>query len=307
LYREAAAKLTAESRYWSGRTILNSSQERRRVIILTELDPQVGTHPEQFQANAAQHPVAAASPSANETIVATRQRKKHTFVLVHGAWFGAWVWRDVASGLREMGHVVTTPTLTGVGERRHLGDGATDLSTHIEDVAIHVEMEDLQDIVLVGWSYAGLVIAGVLPRIEHRIKSMIYLDAFLPEDGKAVIDSYTGDRRAGIEVHRRDNTSVPPLPLAYLGVTEQLLIDFITPRLAPQPWRTFFEPFKEITRSREVPTGYIRCTLHKHEPFDIALERMKADPRVRTATIQTGHTGVLTDPNETINALISFA
>jgi len=93
---------------------------------------------------------------------------KHTFVLVHGAWFGAWVWRDVASGLSEMGHAVTTPTLTGIGERRHLGDGSTNLSTHIEDVALHVEMEDLQDITLVGWSYGGLVSAGVLPRANRR-------------------------------------------------------------------------------------------------------------------------------------------
>ena len=263
--------------------------------------------PQQFQANPAQHQVAVTSLSTTEKTVAMRQMKKHTFVLVHGAWFGAWVWRDVASGLREMGHVVTTPTLTGIGERRHSGDGSTNLSTHIEDVALHVEMEDLQDITLVGWSYGGLVTAGVLPRIEHRIKSMIYLDAFLPENGKAIIDSYPSDRRAGMEVHRRDNTPVPPLPLAFFGVTEQPLIDFITPRLTPQPWRTFCEPFKRITGSREVPTSYIRCALHKYEPFDIALKRMKADSRVRTGTIQTGHTCALTDPNETINALISFA
>jgi pimeloyl-ACP methyl ester carboxylesterase len=255
-----------------------------------------------------QHQVAITSFSTNEQTFATCQMKKHTFVLVHGAWFGAWVWRDVASGLREMGHVVTTPTLTGVGERRQLeGDGSTDLSKHIEDVALHVEMEDLRDIVLVGWSYGGLVTAGVLPRIEHRIKSMIYLDAFFPEDGKAILDSYPDDRRAGMEVHRRDNTPIPPLPLEFLGVTEQPLIDFITPRLAAQPWRTFCEPFKATTGGRDVPTSYIRCAFHKYEPFDIALERMKADPRVRTGTIQTGHTCALTDPNETINALISFA
>ena len=265
------------------------------------------SRPQQFQAYPAQHQVAVTSLSTNENTVATRQMKKHTFVLVHGAWFGAWVWRDVASGLREMGHVVTTPTLTGIGERRHLGDGSTNLSTHIEDVALHVEMEDLQDITLVGWSYGGLVTAGVLPRIEHRIKSMIYLDAFLPENGKAIIDNYPSDRRAGMEVHRRDNTPVPPLPLAFFGVTEQPLIDFITPRLTPQPWRTFCEPFKRINRSREDPTSYIRCALHKYEPFDIALERMKADSRVRTGTIQTGHTCALTDPNEAIHALISFA
>jgi hypothetical protein len=151
------------------------------------------------------------------------------------------------------------------------------------------------------------VTAGVLPRIEDRVKSMIYLDTFFPENGKAIIDSYPSDRRAGMEVHRRDNTAVPPLPLAFLGVAEQPLIDFITPRLAPQPWRTFCEPLKEITGSREVPASYIRCALHKYEPFGIALERMKADPGVRTATIQTGHTCALTDPIETINALISFA
>jgi pimeloyl-ACP methyl ester carboxylesterase len=263
--------------------------------------------PQQFEVSAPRHQVAAASFSESETICAIRQMRRHSFVLVHGAWFGAWVWRDVASGLREMGHVVTTPTLTGVGERRHLGDGSTDLSKHIEDVALHVEMEDLRDIVLVGWSYGGLVIGGVLPRIERRIKSMIYLDAFLPEPGKAIIDSYPSDRRAGMEVHRRDNTPVPPLPLAFLGVTEQPLIDFVTPRLTPQPWRTFCEPFKSINGSREVPTRYIRCALHGYEPFDRALERMKADPRIQTGTIQTGHTCALTDPSETINALISFA
>src|SRR5271155_3021334 len=76
-----------------------------------------------FQTGAARHRPAAAPFSTNEAIVATRQMKKYTFVLVHGAWFGAWVWRDVASGLREMGHVVTTPTLTGVGERRYLEMG----------------------------------------------------------------------------------------------------------------------------------------------------------------------------------------
>jgi len=145
---------------------------------MNQLDPQLKGLLEQFQADAAQHPAPAASLSANEKTVAIRQEKKDTFVLVHGAWFGAWVWRDVASGLREMGRVVTTPTLTGVGERRHLGNGTTSLSTHIEDVAIHVEMEDLQEIVLVGWSYGGLVTAGVLPRIEHRMKSIIYLDSF---------------------------------------------------------------------------------------------------------------------------------
>ena len=106
---------------------MTSTQEliRRRKAPLTapsDIRPQAVhdmTRPQQFQANPAQHQVAVTSLSTNEKTVAARQMKKHTFVLVHGAWFGAWVWRDVASGLREMGYVVTTPTLTGIGERRH--------------------------------------------------------------------------------------------------------------------------------------------------------------------------------------------
>src|SRR5208283_3726244 len=97
---------------------------------------------------------------------------KRTYVLLHGAWHGGWVWRDVASGLRAMGHAVTTPTLTGLGERRHVGNDTADLATHIEDVVAHIEMEELQDITLVGWSYGGMVVTGALARIPHRIKSL---------------------------------------------------------------------------------------------------------------------------------------
>jgi pimeloyl-ACP methyl ester carboxylesterase len=104
---------------------------------------------------------------------------KHTYVLVAGAWHGGWVWRDVIPGLRKLGHAVTAPTLTGLGERRQNGTNDTDLSTHIDDVIAHIEMEGLQSVTLVGWSYGGMVITGVAARIPDKIKSMIYLDAFV--------------------------------------------------------------------------------------------------------------------------------
>ncbi len=110
---------------------------------------------------------------------------KHTYVLVAGGWHGGWVWRDVIPGLRALGHAVTAPTLTGLGERRQSGTNDTDLSTHIDDVIAHIEMEGLQSVTLVGWSYGGMVITGVTARIPDKIKSLIYLDAFVPEDGKA--------------------------------------------------------------------------------------------------------------------------
>ena len=111
-----------------------------------------------------------------------------TYVLVHGAWCGGWVWKDVAPALRAMGHTVTTPTLTGLGERRQAADTGYDLDTHVQDILDHVAMEDLNDIHLVGWSYGGMVVTGALAKLKERVKSVIYLDAFVPDDGQSMVN-----------------------------------------------------------------------------------------------------------------------
>jgi pimeloyl-ACP methyl ester carboxylesterase len=103
------------------------------------------------------------------------RNERHTFVLVHGGWCGGWIWRYVAPALREQGHVVTTPTLTDLGERRHLENRTATLSTHIEDVVAHIEMEGFQDVILVSQSYGGMVATGTLARIPDRIRSMIVI------------------------------------------------------------------------------------------------------------------------------------
>jgi pimeloyl-ACP methyl ester carboxylesterase len=110
------------------------------------------------------------------------------FVLVHGAWGGAISWRTMAPLLREKGHEVFFTSLTGLGERYHLGGPETNLSTHIQDVLELVEYEDLTNIALVGHSYGGMVITGVADRIPERIAHLVYLDAFLPRDGQSLND-----------------------------------------------------------------------------------------------------------------------
>jgi pimeloyl-ACP methyl ester carboxylesterase len=110
------------------------------------------------------------------------------FVLVHGAWGGAGVWRNFAPLLRDRGHEVFYFSLTGLGERYHLGQPQTDLSTHIQDVLELIEYENLTDIVLAGHSYGGMVITGVADRIPESIAHVVYLDAFLPRDGQALVD-----------------------------------------------------------------------------------------------------------------------
>jgi pimeloyl-ACP methyl ester carboxylesterase len=110
-----------------------------------------------------------------------------TFVLVHGAWHGGWCWRDTAAALRAADHTVFTPTHTGVGERFHQGSEAVTLETHIRDVCGTLEAEELDDVVLCGHSYGGMVITGVADRLAGRMKALVYLDAFLPADGDSLI------------------------------------------------------------------------------------------------------------------------
>src|ERR1700761_9639032 len=110
--------------------------------------------------------------------------KSHKFVFVPCGWSGSWAWREAIAALRKRGHDASSPTLTGLGERSHAGNDTADLPTHIEDEIAHLEMEDLRDVTLVGWSYGGIVAAGALGRASTRVKSVIYLDAFVPEDGK---------------------------------------------------------------------------------------------------------------------------
>ena len=106
-----------------------------------------------------------------------------TYVLVHGAYGGGWIWRDVAEGLRRLGHRVWTPTQTGLGERAHLMSRQVTVDTHIEDVASVIETDELRDIILVGHSYGGMAVTGVADRMTDRIRHVVYLDALIPENG----------------------------------------------------------------------------------------------------------------------------
>jgi pimeloyl-ACP methyl ester carboxylesterase len=110
-----------------------------------------------------------------------------TFVLVHGAWHGGWCYRDTANALRAAGHTVFTPTHTGVGERFHQSSEAITLETHIRDVCGVIEFEELDNVILCGHSYGGMVITGVADRLPGKIKALLYLDAFVPEHGDSLV------------------------------------------------------------------------------------------------------------------------
>jgi pimeloyl-ACP methyl ester carboxylesterase len=122
-----------------------------------------------------------------------------TFVLVHGAWSGGLIWRNVARTLRKADHDVYTPTLTGLGERRHLLNREIDLDTHVQDILGVIDYEDLSGFVLVGHSYGGMVVTGVADAVPDRVGSLVYLDAFVPENGQSLVSIVPagGPRAAG--------------------------------------------------------------------------------------------------------------
>lgn len=123
--------------------------------------------------------------------------KSKVFVLVHPAWHGAWFWKKVVPRLCEKGHIVSTPTLTGLGERSHLARPEIGLGVHVTDVVNVLQYEDFRDVILVGHSSSGAVITGVADRVPER--HVVYLDAFVPDDEQAVFDLVASDRRQALE------------------------------------------------------------------------------------------------------------
>jgi pimeloyl-ACP methyl ester carboxylesterase len=227
-----------------------------------------------------------------------------SYVLVAGAWHGGWIWRGVADRLRAAGHEVTTPTLSGLGDRRHVGQDA-DLETHIQDVIAHIEMEGLEGVTLVGWSYGGMVVTGVLARIPDKIKAVIYVDAFVPEDGKALIDYLPADLVASWDKLKDEDKPIPPPPVEFLGITDPGHQELLSPRLVHQPWRTFYQPVSALTQWPEIPITYIHCSGDKPNPklFSSTLKRMQENPSIRMDALETGHFFMLTELDNTIRLL----
>lgn len=185
-----------------------------------------------------------------------------TFVLVHGSFGGGWCWRFVTPKLRYLGHEVYTPTLTGLGERAHLLKCGVDLNTHIEDVTKLLFYEDLSKIVLVGHSYAGMVITGVAAKMPERISKLIYLDAYVPLDGQNEVDLWPPPTPEGLFVRPSGPNEMrfPPPPSAF-GVTDSKLSEWVAARLVPQPMSTYLQASPNSTpESKAIPRAYIVCT-----------------------------------------------
>ena len=237
-----------------------------------------------------------------------------TFVLVHGGWHGGWCWRDVAPALRDAGHEVHTPTLTGLGACAHLLDllgPRLDLETHLAEVVGLLEYEDLHDAVLVGHSYSGMLIAGAADRVPERISQLVYLDAFVPENGQSLFDLLAPERRAMFEQRAREEGAgwrVPALSPAALGVTDEAQVRWLAPRLTPQPLGTFEQPLAlaNPAASTRLPRTYVHCTASAvASSFAPFAARLRDAPGWRYRELATAHDAMITEPAAVAEVLLA--
>ena len=236
-----------------------------------------------------------------------KQQNQSTYVLVHGAWHGSWCWKRVRRHLRDGGHEVFTPTLTGLGERSHLNSGVVDLSTHIADVVNLLRWEELSDVVLCGHSYGGFVIRGVADRVPERIRSLVYLDAFVPEDGECVLDHLSPEMAQQIRMLAETAGSgwnVPPFPAERFNVNPQYAA-WVNAQCTPQSIASFEEHIR-LNRSRAQDATHILATGWDNSPFWASHERAKAKGW-KTRTIACGHEVMLDLPGELTELLLEFA
>ena len=229
-----------------------------------------------------------------------------TFVLVHGAWSGGWCYGRVADMLRAEGHRVFTPTLTGQGERSHLLTGAVNLSTHIADVAGVFANEELDGAVLAGHSYGGMVITGVADRMSEKIAALVYLDAFLPEDGQSLFDLNVPANTQRFIANAGDigGLAVPRPPAAFFNVNanDAERVD----RLAtPFPLAAMAERLKLTGKHRSIARRiYVHGTvLPRESPFKPFYERVRNDPAWTVHALACGHHVMLDMPDKTAEIL----
>ena len=227
-----------------------------------------------------------------------------TFVLVHGAWHGGWCWIKVTRLLRDAAHTVYTPTLTGLGERAHLARPEIDLETHVQDVVAVLESEELRNVVLVGHSYAGMVISGVAARAASRIARLVYLDAFVPEVGQSILSQMAPERADAMRAAAGDGWRVPSLPPARFGVSSQRDTEWLQRHLVPQPLRTFEQPAGAVAPA-SVGRTYVYCSKPAMGPFDAIAERVRDDRKWRFHELKTGHDAMVTAPGDVAKILMA--
>jgi pimeloyl-ACP methyl ester carboxylesterase len=241
------------------------------------------------------------------------------FVLVHGAWHGAWCWQRVTAALTAQGHRVHAVTLTGLGDRAHLMSPAITLETHIADVTNTIEAEELQDVVLAVHSYAGMLGTAVADRMPRRLLHLVYVDALVPRPGESWSStqaSATREARLALAQASPDYSFPPPDPSVFGLQAEDHA--WVQRRQTPHPGHTYQAPLQfDPQRVAQVRRTFIDCNQPAIATVDAIRSRVR-DPRfwdgawvsgagMQVVELATGHDPMVSVPQELTRLLLACA
>jgi pimeloyl-ACP methyl ester carboxylesterase len=229
------------------------------------------------------------------------------FVLVHGAWHGAWCWKKILPVLWSAGHRAFAVTLSGTGERAHQLSSDIRLRTHVDDVAAVVEAEELRYAIVVGHSYGGMVITGLADRMPDRIARLVYLDAVVPQPGESWSTTHPAEtqnlRRQAIAA----TGSIPPADPALFGLTGEDA-QWVARRQTPQPGGVYDDPLHfDSARVAALPRTFIDCHAPALATIAVMRERVRREPGWQMLEIATGHDAMISAPQELLHQLLSLA
>ena len=237
-----------------------------------------------------------------------KNNKPH-FLLIHGAWHGGWVWNEISEILNYQGYSVSTPTLTGLGEKKHLLSSKITIDTFIEDVVNHIIFENLNNIILVGHSFAGSVISGVADKLKDRIQKLIYFDAVIIKDGQKPFDIAPKELvKQRIELAKRfgNGISIPAPSADAFGVFDVKKSLLLEEKLTPHPLSTYQS---KLTIKNEIGNGIPLFYIFCNDPVYKSLESSREVVRKLKWPIfelNAGHDAMLTHPKETLNLLMKI-
>lgn len=232
------------------------------------------------------------------------------YVLVHGAWHGGWCWARVLPLLRAAGREAYAVTLTGVGERAHLLNADIRLATHVQDVLNLIRSEELDEVVLVGHSYAGMVITGVADTLGRErpglIRHLIYVDAVVPKPGESWSSQHPAEVIKGrIDAARKSGgLAIPPPDAEVFGLRAQDR-EWVNRRQTPQPLAVYQDPLAfDAERIARLPRTFVDCISPPLAVIDVMRQRVRQEPGWRVVELTTGHDPMVSEPQKLAEILL---
>jgi pimeloyl-ACP methyl ester carboxylesterase len=249
------------------------------------------------------------STSEGESAGAAGNETARCFVLVHGAFYGAWLWDRVRPLLHAEGHETLTPTLTGLGERSEELSPEVGLGTHVDDVVRLLDERSVEGATLVAYSYAGMVVPGVAAKAAGRLARLVFLDAFVPDEGESCFDlmpAKAQDSIRGEAGAKGEGWRFPPFPLELLGIVAEDA-RWVEPRLGPQPLSTYEEAVSGTAGEwKRLPRTYIACAESAFRGvFAPFAETAQTEPGWSYVELAAGHSPMVTEPEALAMALLA--